>query len=186
MARTTCFRCGAELDGSHKVYCKACFAAYARERRASNPELRAVAARKAKEWREAHPGHTAKYNRDRYASDPEFWNDYHKKWRAENPESRKATRRMGHLKSLYGMSIQDFERMMYEQSNLCLICNNEMTVGTRDGRTVNVDHDHDSGDIRGLLCTRCNNGLGCFDDNPDLMIAAAAYVMRYQITHEEK
>lgn len=183
--RTTCTKCGQPLDGSHKSYCKACFAEYAKARRNSKPELMERAKEYSRQWREDHPGYVEQYNRERWQKDPEKWAEYYRNWRAENPESRKTTRRKGHLNSLYGISIQDFEAMMHEQSGLCLICNNEMTLG-RGGRAAHVDHDHSNGNIRGLLCSRCNNGLGCFDDNPDLMVAAAAYILRYQMIQEEK
>ncbi len=173
-----CSKCGGEHTGSHSSYCKACFAEYARNRYQANPEKGRAASAK---WAAANPGQ----NQKRYAKDPEKWNEYHRQWRAENPESRKVTRRKGHLKSLYGISIKDFEAMMYEQGNCCAICGSEMTVGTRGNQTACVDHDHDTGEVRALLCALCNAGLGSFKDNPDLMLAAAAYVLRHELTRKD-
>jgi len=76
--------------------------------------------------------------------------------------------------------------MMNDQSGLCLICNAEMTVGDRGNLAVHVDHNHEDGHVRGLLCARCNNGLGCFQDDPELMVAAAAYIMRDQMIHKKE
>jgi hypothetical protein len=45
---------------------------------------------------------------------------------------------------------------------------------------LHVDHDHITGRIRALLCMNCNNGLGAFTDDPDLMETAATYVRRYR------
>ena len=45
--------------------------------------------------------------------------------------------------------------------------------------TWRVDHDHKTGQVRGLLCDRCNLGIGYMQDGPDILIAAARYVMKY-------
>lgn len=82
------------------------------------------------------------------------------------------SRRRYRLKTEYGITKADFDRMLLEQSNKCKIC-----VSTDWGpRGPNVDHDHATGVVRGLLCIRCNVGLGVFLDSPKLLEAARAYL----------
>jgi hypothetical protein len=59
----------------------------------------------------------------------------------------------------------------------CEICGASETV-TRSGRVrrLTIDHNHETGEIRGILCSRCNTGLGMFRDSPDLLRAATAYL----------
>lgn len=59
------------------------------------------------------------------------------------------------LKGLYGISLTDFNAMKEQQGNSCAIC--------KKGRKLVVDHDHTTGEIRGLLCARCNGILGDFE-----------------------
>lgn len=74
----------------------------------------------------------------------------------------------------YGITVEQFENMAEQQSNHCAICGNEAT------ETLHVDHDHTTGLVRELLCTNCNNGLGRFFDNPDLLIAATNYIIKHK------
>lgn len=99
----------------------------------------------------------------------------------------KRYKRTTNLKRLYGLSIEGFEAMREAQSNLCLICSCEMEHTAKAGmNNIHIDHDHVSGEVRGLLCGTCNNGLGCFKDNPDLLVSAAAYLMRWQMQKESR
>lgn len=89
----------------------------------------------------------------------------------ENYKERIAAKR---LLREYGITQADYDRMLDEQGGVCLIC-----AGTRpDGKPLYVDHCHTSGAVRGLLCTQCNTGLGMFSDDPDRLLAAAAYLLR--------
>jgi hypothetical protein len=73
----------------------------------------------------------------------------------------------------FGLTEEDYERMLEEQDRKCMICGDPH--GT-SGKSLAVDHDHDSGLIRGLLCSRCNPGLGFFRDSPGLLRKAAEYL----------
>jgi len=55
---------------------------------------------------------------------------------------------------------------------VCALCESLPTAGI----SLHVDHDHGTGEIRGLLCVRCNNALGLFREDPDLLKRAARYV----------
>ena len=74
------------------------------------------------------------------------------------------------LKSRYGMTIEDYYKLLEKQNNKCSICKLEAI------KTLDVDHDHKTGVVRGLLCEGCNTGLGKFQDNPDLLGKALLYL----------
>jgi hypothetical protein len=89
------------------------------------------------------------------------------------------------LKREFGMTLEEYQAIHAEQGGVCAICRKPETTrpnprtireGTPAARSLAVDHCHTSGQIRGLLCASCNNGLGRFKDNPDLLVAAAEYL----------
>lgn len=85
------------------------------------------------------------------------------------------------LRRNYGITIEDYERMKEEQGGRCLACGDEETPETNPTgarRFLVVDHDHDTGEVRGLLCFQCNKGLGHFKDDPGRLIAAFLYLER--------
>ena len=77
--------------------------------------------------------------------------------------------RNNRLTALYGMTLADYERMRKRQGDACAICK-------RTDVPLCVDHCHSTGEIRGLLCHRCNLALGCSCDDPEILLAAAAYL----------
>lgn len=92
----------------------------------------------------------------------------------ECPECRKRyLRRLrnSHLVLYYGITLDEHERRAEAQGNACAIC------GRHNGRKrLAVDHDHKTGEVRGLLCEKCNQGLGNFGDDPDRLRKAADYL----------
>jgi len=76
------------------------------------------------------------------------------------------------LRKAYGLSQQDYEQMCEVQEDRCAICGER----PRKERDFCVDHDHVTGKVRGLLCRRCNLGLGNLRDDPMLLRQAAAYL----------
>jgi len=84
-------------------------------------------------------------------------------------------RRDVQLRSLYGITQADYDGLLALQYGRCAICGTTKP-GTRG--TWRVDHDHQTGQVRGLLCDRCNLGIGYMQDDPDILIAAARYVMK--------
>lgn len=68
----------------------------------------------------------------------------------------------------YGLTREQYESLLAEQESRCAVCRQE--------RPLVVDHCHDSGCVRGLLCQDCNKGLGSFKDDPDVLRAATQYV----------
>lgn len=75
----------------------------------------------------------------------------------------------------YGIAPEEYERLMREQGGRCAICDGTETY---EHHQLCVDHDHASGLVRGLLCSRCNKALGGFNDDPLLLQAATRYLQR--------
>ncbi len=70
--------------------------------------------------------------------------------------------------SKYGMSESDYDIVVAMQNGRCAICSRT--------KELMVDHDHKTGQVRGLLCTSCNSGIGLLQDDPDIIINAMAYL----------
>ncbi len=75
----------------------------------------------------------------------------------------------------YGMSLEDYNTLLEKQHGVCAICGAAPLDGELRGE-LKVDHNHSTGEVRGLLCDNCNKALGLFKDNPKAMRRAAAYV----------
>lgn len=71
----------------------------------------------------------------------------------------------------FGLSRDDVISMINSQGGACAICSEAL-----GGRRQNIDHDHVTGAVRGLLCTRCNNGLGQFRDSTTILLKAVDYL----------
>lgn len=78
----------------------------------------------------------------------------------------------------YGIAREEYEEMDCAQSGVCAICEQPETRLHRSGKVkaLSVDHDHDTGAVRGLLCSACNTAIGLLGDDPDRLVAAAFYL----------
>jgi hypothetical protein len=75
-----------------------------------------------------------------------------------------------HLKRRYGIGADDFDEFVRQQGGVCPICGR--------ANPEHVDHSHETGEVRGILCFNCNGGLGQFRDSIDALVAAAQYLER--------
>lgn len=81
------------------------------------------------------------------------------------------------LRRVYGISLEQYQEMLENQGRVCAICGQPETNAPRGTvASLAVDHDHDTGAIRGLLCSNCNRAIGLMRDNPELLRAAADYL----------
>ncbi len=82
--------------------------------------------------------------------------------------------------SRFGITPVEWFRMLDRQEMRCLVCPNRLVISRspRASRrlTAHVDHDHKTGRVRGILCGECNRGLGQFQDDPQILRSAAAYL----------
>ena len=111
-----------------------------------------------RKWRKNNPGKHNQFNKD---------------WRASNPDKV----RVSFLKNKFGITQLDFDSMLKEQGGKCAVCGADQPGGGR--KHLCVDHCHDTGKVRGLLCIKCNTGLGAFDDDVVLLSSALTYLERH-------
>jgi len=111
-----------------------------------------------RQWRAANPGKSRAGDRRRWKT---------------NPAIRCHTCRKSQLRKKYSMSMEDYESLFKMQNGKCAICGHPP-----NRRRLGVDHDHNTGAIRGLLCSKCNAGIGSLDDDPQRLQAAIDYLAR--------
>ena len=97
---------------------------------------------------------------------------FSKDWYKSNKSSHCAQQRVWRMKSLFGLTVEQYDYMYRRQNGLCAICSGV----NLDGRRLHVDHNHATGKIRGLLCYRCNSALGYSKDSIEILHKAADYL----------
>jgi hypothetical protein len=134
--------------------CIDCNLARKARRHAENPE---PARRRAREWNEVEE------NRERTRAN-------HERYKADG---RKAiSNRKSYLKRKYGITLEQYDEMLRAQGGVCAICTRE----PHPTISLHVDHDHETGALRGLLCFPCNQAIGSLREDPFLLRAAADYL----------
>jgi len=96
------------------------------------------------------------------------------KYAARKKEWDRKNSRSSNLRIKYGVTEQQFDQASAAIGGVCEICGKQCVTGKR----LSVDHDHDTGFVRGLLCMKCNSGIGKFGDSIELLKAAVEYMAR--------
>lgn len=122
-----------------------------REANKKNPERNR---QKAREWREKNP--------ERF-----------KQWGIEYRKRTKEQAKHRDVEWRYGLPREEYKAAMERQGGKCAICKKSRTSTKR---SLHVDHCHQTGAFRGLLCSRCNSGIGQFGDDPKMLARAIAYL----------
>lgn len=132
-------------------------------------------------------------SREWIINNPEKVNKRAKEWRDNNLDQARAASRKSaailrrdnprvvkhrKLKSSYGISLEDFENILELQNHSCAICSFSFDY-TSQSKGPHVDHDHESGKVRMILCRFCNNLLGYADDNIVILENAIKYLEKY-------
>ena len=100
---------------------------------------------------------------------------YNKKIRGKyDPLKKKAK----HLKALYGITLEEFYSKIEEQDNKCAICKTDTPTG--NGTHFYVDHNHETGQVRDLLCHNCNFVIGHSKENKEVLLAAVQYLAKWE------
>lgn len=90
--------------------------------------------------------------------------------------------RNAYLKRQYGISLNDYNRILKNQNNCCAICKTKSS-GTSNKQNFCVDHCHKTGTIRGLLCDNCNKVLGIIKDNNYILGMLSVYLLEKRWTN---
>lgn len=129
-------------------------------------------------WQRYRLRHLEEYRRIKkeYAKTPEQRkkrSEYMKIWKLNNPERALELARNSYKKhreeilkknkvygiEKYGISIEEYNILLKNQNYTCYICNKSV----KDNKRLHIDHDHNTGKVRGLLCSRCNGNLGWYE-----------------------
>ena len=146
-----------------------------------------------KVWKRAHADQLKAAHREYYGAHAEEYRTYAKAWRQSHRErglciacnapaapgiaecdKHRTASLANERRRKFGLSPTDVAALLSGQGNACAICSRPFDFARR--AAFQIDHDHETGELRGALCTSCNRGLGFFFDDPDLMRRAAEYV----------
>ena len=162
-----CKKCGIEIFGHGlKEYCGKC-----------RKEVKKTNGQK---WKEN--------NRERLREDAKIYAEqnktkrtvYRKKYeqRPEVKERIKQNLFKNKLKREYNLTIEDYSEFVGSQNGCCAICGRHQSIF---GKKLDIDHCHINGIVRGLLCNQCNQALGLFKDNIDILASAISYLQNGNI-----
>lgn len=112
----------------------------------------------------------------RYAYCKECRSEFRRKHYRDNPEERRKIYAR-HLKYKYNLTYQEYEALHAEQDGRCAICEDEVGLIEKHSH---VDHCHDSGIVRGILCRACNHLIGGAKDRTDILHSAIRYLERFE------
>lgn len=140
-------------NSGHRHRCKACQASTGKAYESANRERIAV---RHSQWYRA--------NKARVAANTLRW---------RQTDHGKDRQRENRLRLRYGLTSEKYSTLLALQGDCCAICR---TIAPTHGRRLAVDHDHDTGAVRGLLCGPCNRAIGYLGDSPDRVAAALFYL----------
>jgi hypothetical protein len=96
----------------------------------------------------------------------------------------KLNTRFTNAKRKYGISEEDYSDLWQNQNGLCAICGVPLQNILMDHTDLRyksaIDHDHETGRVRGLLCGACNCAIGYMQDDPERLVPAAGYLLSFQ------
>lgn len=142
-------------------YCRPCAREYGRD----------IASRR----RITHPDYQPEYNKRYYSENRDKVNAQNRKWAAGSVGQR--SNFITRLRREYSLSVEDFAWLLHGQGFKCGGCMDPLDVTAKRG--IHVDHCHDSGLVRGLLCAACNKSLGAMRDDETRLLGLAAYARKH-------
>ncbi len=157
---TPCSTCGESYPPSE----------YQRRRKQCRACRRAAQAR----WREENRDRVREQRERAHQAAPEKRRERQARWWKRRAEALTWKRRCQEVKRLFGLERGQYEAMIRVQQNLCAVCGCPPPI-----RYLAVDHDHDTGEVRALLCRNCNLGIANFRENIHHLHAAADYLERF-------
>ena len=147
---------------------------HAAQHAAMTPEQRERKRAYNKAWRDANREHVRAVNAAWTTANPEKVREVRQRWRAAPGRREEITTRWwrSQIVKLYGITPDDYDRLLMEQGGVCAVCKRPPA----DKQRLCVDHCHTTNKVRGLLCSKCNTGLGQFDESPGSLLSAIAYL----------
>jgi hypothetical protein len=145
-------------DGGWQAWCASCKTEWRHQRKKDRPYKKCPKCGE-KKLRQSFPGNVA--NMDGLGT-------WCKKCNVVSARARSALSR-------YGITQDEYDQMILDQGGVCAICGEDCPTGRR----LAIDHDHKNGQVRALLCTHCNRGLGAFRDSVDLLVSAIEYLRSF-------
>jgi hypothetical protein len=120
-------------------------------------------------------GRPKKYNteEERLTASKEWWAK-----RVAKKQADPSIRRNEHLRHTYGITLDDYNQMLFNQNGCCAICQKHHTEFKY---SLYVDHCHDTNQVRGLLCHLCNSGIGYLKDDTKILKQAIIYLNHYKL-----
>lgn len=152
MKSNLCIECKKRIIHSSKL-CRSCYDKWLKK---VNPEYKNNQKENTKQW--------IKNNVDKYKKGQKDW------LAKQDKEYIKVQRRNFQLQK-YGLNIESYNKLLEKQNGMCAICGKKETK-----KSLAVDHCHQTGKVRGLLCFRCNFGLSYFSENAERFLMAYNYL----------
>lgn len=166
-----CVKCNQEKSTGHfvggRTKCRQCKNAETSERYYSDAETMQRKKRIAKTNYRTNREHKLSYAKEYLSKNRDAVN-------AKKRDDYRNRGRNNWLQKEYGISEDEFENLLKSQNGRCAICGTDSPGGSR--KMWNVDHDHKSGNVRGLLCWNCNSAIGLLKDDCNIIMAAARHV----------
>jgi len=116
---------------------------------------------------------TNKQSRDWKHNNSEKATKHNHNWYLKNKKKCNEDSRKSRLRLNYGLTATDYNRMFEQQNGCCAICGRHQSGLSK---RLCVDHDHKTDEVRGLLCSNCNSGLGYFKDCKEFLVQAISYL----------
>jgi len=167
-------------DG-YKYWCKSCMNIYSREHYQKNKEHKAMLSRLYRiKNKDKINAHVREYRNKKKLiaiknGQPTRQQKYYAKTKEDKHnhyELRKEIIKDRNIFRRYGITIEQRNKMIIDQNDRCAICNELLS----NGKFTHIDHNHETGKVRGILCSNCNSGIGMFKDNIEILASAIKYL----------
>lgn len=132
---------------------------------------------RAKEWADANPEKNRSRAKEWGRENAEYSRRRSREWYYNNSDKKRAR----DLRIKFGITPEIYDTILANQNGVCAICSKSCT----SGKLLAVDHDHNTGKVRGLLCMKCNTGLGKFLDSPELLRKSANYLESNNLQNQQ-
>ena len=151
------------------------------------PECKKCTNMRVKEYRENNREKYSNRHKKYYENNKEKLKQYqkdHRKYNQSDSEKKqKYYRKNKHniLKRKYNITLKDYENMLFEQNNICFICNEKIVsqFTNENNNVACIDHNHETGKVRALLCRSCNSGIGYFKEKISILKSAINYIKKF-------